>query len=187
MDERMARVLAEIEARRGSKRPFLVALEGGSASGKSTLGASLAQALNATLVHMDDFFLPPELRTQERLAQPGGNVHYERVLEQVLQPIARGEAMEYGVFDCACMAIRETRREAPREIVIVEGAYCLHPLLRGFYDLKLLLEVDETTQKQRILARNGPEMLKMFTRRWIPLEQRYMEACRVRECCDLVL
>ena len=32
---------------------------------------------------MDDFFLPMELRTAERLEEPGGNVHYERFSAEV--------------------------------------------------------------------------------------------------------
>ncbi len=187
MDERITGLLGEIAARRGSTRPFLVAIDGPCAGGKTTLGTQLAQALDATLVHMDDFFLPAHLRTDERLAQPGGNVHYERVLEQVLQPIARGEGPSYGLFDCGSMTIGQICAEPFRDVVIVEGAYSLHPVLREHYHLKVFVEVDEATQLERILHRNGPEKLKMFEQRWIPLEQQYFIGCKVRECCDLIL
>ena len=187
MDERIALLQQKIEERKARKTPVLVALEGGSASGKSTLGAELARQLGATLIHMDDFFLPLELRTPERFAQPGGNVHWERVLAEVLQPLAAGKAPEYGVFDCSVMAVNRTVREEIRDVVIVEGAYSLHPALRDFYDLKVFLSVDKETQKARILARNGEKMLQRFLREWIPLEQAYFTACRVEECCDLVL
>ena len=99
MENRMIFLKEEILKRRGEKRPFLVAVEGGSASGKSTLGTALARELDATLVHMDDFFLPMELRTPQRFSQPGGNVHWERVLTEVLQPLKAGKTLEYGV-DC---------------------------------------------------------------------------------------
>ncbi len=187
MDERVERLAREIEGRCGNKRPFLVAIDGPSAGGKSTLGQALAQRIGAALVHMDDFFLPPELRTPARYAAPGGNVHYERVLEEVLQPAARGEEITYGVFDCGCMAVGETRQVPVNDVLLVEGAYSLHPELRGYFDLKVFLEVDEATQKARILHRNGPEKLKLFETRWIPLEKAYFDACRVRECCDLVV
>lgn len=187
MDEKISLLKERILALQAPKRPVLVAIEGGSASGKSTLGASLAAALEATLVHMDDFFLPMPMRTPERFAQPGGNVHHERVLEEVLQPLRAGKPLEYGVFDCSVMAVNETRREEPRDVVIVEGAYALHPSLRDFYDLKVFIRVDETTQKQRILARNGEKMLQRFLKEWIPLEKRYFEACAVEACCDIIL
>ena len=187
MDGKLQTLLAEIAARRGDKRPFLVAIDGGSAGGKSTLGAALAQALDATLVHMDDFFLPPAMRTEERFAQPGGNIHWERVREQVLLPFSKGEAAEYGVFDCSVMAVGRTVREVPRDVVIVEGAYSLHPALRDFFDLRVLVEVDGETQKERILRRNGERMLQRFQREWIPLERAYFEACAVRDCCQIIL
>ena len=151
------------------------------------MGAALAGALDATLVHMDDFFLPGALRTPERLRQPGGNVHWERVLEQVLEPLKAGRPPEYGVFDCSAMVVTAFRREPVRDVVIVEGAYSLHPALRDAYDLKVFLSVDAPTQRARILARNGEKMLQRFLEQWIPLENAYFEACAVRDCCDIIL
>ena len=60
----------------------LLAIDGRCGSGKSTLAAHMAQVFGCPVFHMDDFFLPPELRTPERLAQPGENVHHERFLRE---------------------------------------------------------------------------------------------------------
>ena len=187
MQDKLSMLIRSIEERKTHKTPVLVALEGGSASGKSTLGAQLAQALDATLVHMDDFFLPPALRTPDRFAQPGGNVHWERVLQEVLQPLKAGNPLDYGVFDCSAMAVTRRVQQMPHDVVIIEGAYSLHPQLRDFYDLKIFLQVDEDTQRARILQRNGEAMLQMFLQRWIPLEQQYFAACNVKDCCHIIL
>jgi len=73
------------------KQPRLrVAIDGPCASGKSTLGKTLQEIYGCPLIHMDDFFLRPEQRTPERLAQPGGNVDYERFAKEVLTPSADG-------------------------------------------------------------------------------------------------
>ena len=56
----------------------LLAIDGRCGSGKSTLAAHMAQVFGCPVFHMDDFFLPPELRTPERLAQPGENVQIGR-------------------------------------------------------------------------------------------------------------
>ena len=61
-----------------------VAIEGSSATGKSTLAALLSRIYNCNVFHMDDFFLQPHQRTPERFAQPGGNVDYERFRAQLL-------------------------------------------------------------------------------------------------------
>ena len=64
-----------------------VALDGCCASGKTTLARRLARELEADVVPMDDFFLPPKLRMPDRLSQPGGNVHYERFSIQIIDPL----------------------------------------------------------------------------------------------------
>ena len=187
MEEKLELLKGRIEALKQVHHPLLVALDGGSAAGKSTLGAALAQAVAATLIHMDDFFLPPELRTKARFSQPGGNVHYERVKAEVLEPLAAGKSAEYGVFDCSKMAVGQTARAEARDVIIVEGAYALHPELREFFHLKVLVTVDPEVQKERILRRNGAQMLRRFLEEWIPLEQTYFEACAVKDCCDIIL
>ena len=70
----------------------VIAIDGMAASGKSNLAARLAEELDGCVIHMDDFFLPPELRTQERLSSPGGNVHYERFEAEAGEEIL---SMEY--------------------------------------------------------------------------------------------
>ena len=49
------------------------------------------------------------------------------------------------------------------------------------------MTTDARTQRERILRRNGAEMLERFVSTWIPLEEAYFAACRTQECADLVL
>ena len=73
----------------------IIAIDGRCAAGKTTLAARLAKELGGDVIHMDDFFLPPALRTQERRSEPGGNVHYERFLTEVIPKLASGQASCY--------------------------------------------------------------------------------------------
>ena len=82
----------------------IIAIDGRCAAGKTTLAARLAKELGGDVIHMDDFFLPPALRTQERRSEPGGNVHYERFLTEVIPKLASGQAFSYQRFDCSRMA-----------------------------------------------------------------------------------
>ncbi len=50
------RLIEEVLSRRTPHRPFVVAIDGGSGSGKSTIAAITAARLNAALVQTDDFF-----------------------------------------------------------------------------------------------------------------------------------
>ena len=50
----------------------LAVLDGPCGSGKSTLADALAALYHTQPIRMDDFFLPPAMRTEQRLTQPGG-------------------------------------------------------------------------------------------------------------------
>ena len=174
-------------------RPVVIAIDGRCASGKSTLAAALKAALedgacgSVDLFHMDDFYLRPEQRTAERFAESGGNVDRERFLEEVLEPLLRGEAFAYRPFDCGTMALRGPVAVPKARLAIVEGSYSCHPLLRGNYDLRVFLSVGPAEQRRRLLQRNGEERLRLFEERWIPFEERYFADCGAADCCELRL
>ncbi|NRT94069.1 hypothetical protein [Clostridium beijerinckii] len=80
-------VFDEIKNLLKDNEKLVIAIDGRCGGGKSSLGAILAEEFDCSLFHMDDFFLPPRMKTKERLAQPGGNVHYERFEEEILKPL----------------------------------------------------------------------------------------------------
>ena len=73
-------------ARLWDRPRLLLCIDGPCGSGKTTLSRLIAPILQAEVVPMDDFFLPHERKTPERLSQPGGNADWERVLEEFLLP-----------------------------------------------------------------------------------------------------
>ena len=153
----------------------IVAIDGKCTSGKTTLAAKLAEAYDCNVFHMDDFFLRRSQRTPARFAQVGGNVDYERFLEEVLLPLRAGKAFSYRPFDCGTFALGAPVAVTPKKLNIIEGTYSHHPYFGDPYDLKLLLTVEDETQRQRILER--PAFLhKRFFEEWIPMENRYFEA-----------
>ena len=165
----------------------VIAIDGRAASGKTTRAALLSTVLEAPVVHMDDFFLPPALRTGERLAQPGGNVHYERFAEEVVPFLRNGEAFAYRVFDCGQMDFCGMQEIPAAPVRIVEGSYAHHPALGDYAGLRVFTTVDEEEQMTRILHRNGERMAEMFRTRWIPMEEEYFGHFGIREKADLCL
>ena len=170
---------------------FTLAIDGMAAAGKSTAARLLQQVFGGSVVHMDDFFLPLPLRTEERLAEPGGNVHYERAAREVMEPLRTGTPFTYRRFDCSVMDFGgDSDPVDPAGNVIVEGSYALHPAfgalpgeagsLRHPAELAVFLQLSPETQRERIRQRNGEEMLLRFEERWIPLENRYYAANRPR-------
>lgn len=196
IDSRFAAVwplLAPLWEKAQQNGRFTLALDGMAASGKSTAADLLQLLFGGSIVHLDDFFLPPKMRTAERLAAPGGNVHYERFCEEVVEPLRRGESFVYRVFDCGRMAFNGTSDTIdPTGNIIIEGSYALHPAFgalpnepmgnAGRYpiDHAAFLRVDPELQHKRILRRNGEAMLRMFETRWIPMENAYRAAWETR-------
>ena len=178
-----ARVLALLKTR----SRVIVAVDGNCCAGKTTLAERLRTRLNATVFHMDDFFLQPQMRTAERLNTPGGNVDAERILREVLLPLSRGETVSVVRYSCKEDRLLEPEIIPPARIIIVEGAYSMHPLLASYYDLKVFCRIDPALQLERIRKRNGNAQVPVFQNRWIPLENAYFEAFSVEQSCDLVI
>ena len=169
------------------KKNVIIAVEGGSASGKTTLGNELSQYYGCNVFHMDDFFLRPEQRTKERLAEPGGNVDRERFYEEVVIPLSKGEMVEYRRFDCSTFDLQPAIRIETCRLTIVEGAYSTHPEFGKYYDLSVFLDIAPELQKERILERNGSEKAERFFREWIPMEKKYFEVFHIKEKCDIMI
>ncbi len=167
--------------------PFVIAIDGRCASGKTTMAALLAELTGAGVVHADDFFLPMELRTAERLREPGGNVHYERMIEEVLPRLKKPEAFTYGRFDCSRMGIAGERCVAAGQVRIVEGAYSCHPKLGNYMNLRVFGDVDSGEQLARIKTRDGESALQSYRERWIPMEEKYLEAFHIREKAHIIV
>ena len=137
------------------------------------------------MLHLDHFFLQPHQRTPQRLAQPGGNVDYERFWQQVMVPLRQGVSFSYRPYDCSVQQLTDAVEVLPTSIVFVEGSYSCHPALWEGYDLHIFLTVQPTEQLRRIAIRNGQQGLKVFRERWIPLEERYFSAFSVQQRCEL--
>lgn len=168
-----------------SKRPLLIAIDGRCTSGKSTLASKLSEKMNASILHMDDFFLRIEQRTPERYKEPGGNVDIERIIE-VIHEYLEHKSISYAPFNCKLNKLDPVKNIAYKDILIVEGSYSMHRELINFYDYKIFMTVPYDTQIERIRKRNGEKMLNMFIDKWIPLEEIYFKAFKVEEEADIV-
>jgi len=164
----------------------ILALEGGAASGKTTLATALGEMYHGSVIHMDEFFLPPALRTPDCFTQPGGNIHSERFQIQVADPIRRQVPFTYEIFDCSIGAIAGKKKIGDERLIIVEGVYSLHPLYRDMYTLRFFLKTAPETQDARLRAR-GEWLYDRFQRDWLPMERAYFRAFQPEKSCDLIL
>ncbi len=183
----MEYLFREIEKLLGKKPNAVIGIDGYCASGKTTLAMQLAEKFNAQIIHMDDFFLPFDMRTEERLSETGGNVHYERFNEEVVSGLGKGAEFVYRAFSCKSGGYSENRTVLPRKPVIIEGSYAFHPRVNLEYDLKIFLKADYETRLERILKRNGASALEVFKSKWIPLENRYFKEFNIESQSDIII
>lgn len=179
-------IFSKIDLLLKSHDTIIVAIDGNSGAGKSTLSNLLSEVYDCNLFHMDDFFLRPELKTEKRLKEVGGNVDYVRFKEEVITRLKSGQEFKYQIYDCKQMALTEWISVIPKRLNIIEGSYSMHPTLIDSYDLKIFLHIEPEEQSLRILKRNGPIMHKRFLCEWIPLENKYFKEMKIPEHSDLV-
>lgn len=167
----------------------LAVLDGPCGSGKSMLADALAALYHTRPIRMDDFFLPPAMRTEERLMQPGGNVHYERFRDEMLAGLMRGGDVSYRRYDCQSGAwLERVHRAAP--VAVIEGSYSHHPAFAEAYAaldaLRIFVYTAEEERIKRLREREG-ERFFTFQTRWMPLEKSYIEAYDIKSGADIAL
>ncbi len=173
--------------RLSEKETLTLAIEGGSASGKSTLASILKEVYDCNVFHTDDFFLRPEQRTKERFAEVGGNLDRERFEEEVVSSLTKNETVHYRPFDCGKQSLGDVISVTPKKLTVVEGVYSTHRAFGKYYDLAVFLDIDPEYQKKRILKRNTQALAERFFNEWIPLENKYFAQMKVKENCDEVI
>lgn len=163
----------------------IISLEGRCASGKSTITSKLKHKY--TVIPIDDFFLPINLKTKERLNEIGGNINYElvkKMLVELKQALKRNlEVFSYSAFDCSKQEYY-TKEIILKDKVILEGVYSASIYFRELIDKIAYLYVDKETQLKRI---NNRSLKEKFINEWIPLEEKYFEHILIEEIVDIII
>ncbi len=165
------KAIKEIET---NKKPIVIAIDGRAASGKTTLAKYISEIMDCDVIHLDDFFLPSTLRTEERLKEVGGNIHYERFKKDVINHLS-DDHFTFSKFNCRLMREEGTVSINKHDYLIIEGSYALHPYFGHYYDFSIFSDVDENIQLMRIENRNGMMQLQRFKDEWIPKEEAYFK------------
>ncbi len=140
---------------------MLVAIAGGSGSGKSWLAQNLEQALapQALRLSLDDFYLDrshlsPARRAQLNFDHPRA-IDWPR-LERVVESLLQGRSVPVPGYDFTTHCRRNSQKLiSPKPIVLLEGLWLLRrSRLRRLYSLRIFLDCPVTTRLQRRLSRD---------------------------------
>jgi len=165
--------------RAGSARPAVVAVNGHSSSGKTTLAGRLAVALPAAAVlHTDD------------LAWHQGVFAWDELLLDAVLPVVRaGSPLDYRPPAWAARS-RPGSITLPGGLafLVVEGVGASQASLRAAYDVVLWVETDEPTRLERDLPRLAAgEMSMPDYQSWMAEENAYVTRERPWEHADLIV
>jgi uridine kinase len=167
----------------------LLAIDGHSAAGKSTLAAEIAAHVPAaTIIHADDFYRPMAEVDRALLDAAGGYQWYydwQRLEAQVLAPLSRGETTRYQHYDWEANQLAEWTTVEPSGLIIVEGCYAARPQLRQYYDTIVLVETTPArrAERQRARVNDSPAWIE----RWEAAERYYFASERPHVYADFIL
>jgi uridine kinase len=183
---------------RGRAQALVVAIDGRSGSGKSTVAAAVAQAIGGVIVPCDDFFTASvsdaewDRRTPEQRAADA--IDWRRLKREAIDPLRTGRAARWYTFDFLAgprddgtypLQITPTER-APKPVVLLDGAYSARPELADVLDLSVLVEAAPTTREARLAAREAADFLRQWHARWDPAEDYYFGHVRPPSAFDVV-
>lgn len=160
----------------------IVSLEGKCASGKTTITEKLKRDLNITVINVDDFFLPIERKTEERLNEVGGNIDYERIRALLLN-LKFNSTILFEKFNCSIQKYEKECLEI-KDIVILEGVYSYHKYFRRLIDKLIYIDIKGDLQLNRLRSRSN---FNRFVSEWIPLENRYFDLENIKYLADLII
>ncbi|WP_261558259.1 dephospho-CoA kinase [Frankia tisae] len=171
----IARWAAGLAPRAGDTR--VLAVDGRSGAGKTTLAQAVAERLDAPVVQMDDLYD----------GWDGLAAGIDQLVARILRPLARGEQPCWRSYDWhrRCYGADRTLDPATATIVVEgvgAGAQAGAPLLSGLVCVAAPVQV----RRRRALARDGDTFAPHWER-WARHEDRYFAAEDVAGRADILV
>lgn len=182
---KLTNVISSITELQLTKHHLVIAIDGMCASGKSSIGEVLGRYFPSRIIHMDDFFLPYNLRTKARYDEIGGNIDYDRFKTEVIDNLDKNIC--YKPYDCKTNTFSKEKSLPLCDITIIEGSYALNPKFGEYYDLSVFVEVSSNEQIERIKIRNGISQVTIFKDKWIKFENNYFEYFNIKERTNFII
>jgi uridine kinase len=177
--------------------PFVVALDGGSGVGKSTLAASVAAQLGASVVDADDFFSSHRTGAEWDLCTVAEKadlaIDWRRLRAEALEPLRAGREASWHPFDFAAydyatgsgLATELVTRQ-PTRVIVLDGIYTCRPELGDLIDLCVLVNAPPGVRRKRHDEREVADQAEWHSR-WDEAEKHYFAHVRPPQSYDLVV
>lgn len=154
----------------------LVCVDGPAGSGKTTLAASLARAVDGAVVHLDDLYE----------GWSGLDGVATRFDEQVLVPLSQGRDARYQRYDWELGRFADWIDLPRPSTLVLEGCGSAPRSVAGRASAVLWVEAPEQVRLERGLQRDGEAMREEWLR-WMALEQAHFDREGTRARADVVV
>jgi uridine kinase len=194
------KVLGEIQRLQSSRQsPIVVALDGGSGAGKSTIALMIENEVDTAVIQIDDFFAADIPDTQWDVFSIEERLKYvfdwQRLRESALEPLIAGKQARWHAFDFesglspdGTYGMRPDYVEIePANVILLDGTYSACPALADLVDLAVLINVSVDERHERLAAREDKDFLDRWHMRWDPVESYYFTHVKQRSSFDLVV
>jgi uridine kinase len=148
-----------------SPNPLVIAIAGGSGSGKTTVAQSILQRVGPdriSFIQHDAYYkdlsgLPPAQRAEVNFDHP--NSLENDLLVKHIQLLIKGKAVEVPIYDFATHSrTNRTFKVQPRGVILVEGILIFTEVaLRELFDVKIFVDTDSDIRFIRRLQRDIAE------------------------------
>jgi uridine kinase len=184
-------------------RPLFVAIDGGSAVGKTTFAARLRPLIEAhgrslVAASIDDFHRPRAERYARGRLSPEGCYHdtfdYPKLRSALLEPLRDGRPFVTAAFDAVNdRPVHAEAQTAPRDaILLFEGVWLMRPELDAFWDYRILLTAPWDVIAERGIRRDMTwggtyeEVANLYANRYIPADKLYFALVQPELKADIV-
>jgi uridine kinase len=182
--------IREIDSNR--PHPILVALDGRSAAGKSTLAALVAPLVGAVVIDGDGFYSGGSAESWDAMSAEDKVSHCIdwRRQRPVLETLKRGESASWHPYDWE--ADDGTLEHMPvvceaAPVIILDGVYSARPELADLFDLLVFLDAPTELRGERLIEREGEGYRQEWNARWDEAERWYFGTVMPPEAFDLVI
>ena len=145
------------------KRPVIIGIAGGSASGKTSVARRLVETFDdtntVTIIRQDDYYhdqshMPFQERLKTNYDHP--DAFDNELLVSHLKTLLEGKDIEKPIYDFSVHTRKEeTVKVEPRDIIILEGILVLSdPEIRNLLDIKIYVDTDADVRIIRRLVRD---------------------------------
>ncbi len=171
---------------------FVVALDGMSGTGKTTIAKEVANRLDAVNVLCDDFFTGgrnsvwAKKSAQEMIDNA---IDWRRIRREVVEPLKAGRAASWHPFNWKAFERLDSKTitAQPKHVVILDGAFAARKELSDIVDYTILITVPHEKRVTRVIAREGEDYSKDWHDTWQASMEYYFTVMRPPESFDLIV